>query len=164
MTRGPDGSFDEFVRGRLPQLLAFARALTGSEHAAADLVQDALERCLPRWSKIATGNPDAYVRRVMVNRNISVWRLRRRESLTDVTPEVGYVDQSTDLDLWRAISRLPARQRAVVALRYYEDLSEAEIARVLGCSTGTVKSQASRALGKLHNLLTQEETPSGGRR
>lgn len=164
MVRGPDESFDEFVRARLPQLLGFARALTGSEHAAADLVQDALERCLPRWSRIASDNPDAYVRRVIVNRNISVWRRLRRERLTDATPDEGHLDSGTDLDLWRAIARLPAQQRAVVALRYYEDLSEAEIARVLGCSPGTVKSQASRALTKLRTLLPQEETNPGGPR
>lgn len=164
MARCPDESLDAFVRARLPQLLGFARALTGSEHAAADLVQDALERCLPRWPRIVKDNPDAYVRRVMINRNVSVWRKMRREHLTDVAPEAGYVDRRADLDLWQAISQLPAGQRAVVALRYYEDLSEAEIARVLGCSPGTVKSQASRALDKLRTLLPQEDTTTGGRR
>ncbi len=146
--------FDAFVRARLPELLRFGRVLTGNNEAAADLVQDALERTMLAWSRLDDrDDPVAYVRRVMVNRNISVWRRLRRETVTDEPPDVVHVDEHRDHDLWRALQTLPARQRAVLALRYYEDLSEAEIARVLGCSTGTVKSQASKGMAKLRAQL-----------
>ncbi|CAN5782852.1 N/A [soil metagenome] len=151
----PMTGFDGFVRARLPELLRFGRVLTGSEEAAADLVQDALEHTMLAWSRLDDrDDPVAYVRRVMVNRNISVWRRLRRETVTDEPPDVVHVDSHRDHDLWRALQTLPARQRAVLALRYYEDLSEAEIARVLGCSTGTVKSQASKGMAKLRAQLS----------
>ncbi|MBA2738622.1 MAG: SigE family RNA polymerase sigma factor [Nocardioidaceae bacterium] len=150
--------FDAFVRVRLPELLRFGRVLTGNDEAAADLVQDALERTLLAWSRLDDrDDPVAYVRRVMVNRNISVWRRLRRESVTDEPPVVVHLDTHRDHDLWHALQTLPARQRAVLALRYYEDLSEAEIARVLGCSTGTVKSQASKGMAKLRAQLPDRE-------
>ncbi len=143
-------AFDAFVRARLPELLRFGRALTGSDEAAADLVQDALERTLLQWSRLESREqPEGYVRRVMVNRNISIWRRMRRERLTDEPPEHGSRDRHRDADLWQAIRALPPRQRAVIALRYYEDLTEAEVAAVMGCSVGTVKSQAAKALRKL---------------
>ena len=81
--RADTEAFDAFVRARLPHLLRFGRALTGDEHAAADLVQDALERTLMRWSKVTSEDPEGYVRRAMVNRSISVWRKLARERLTD---------------------------------------------------------------------------------
>lgn len=143
-------AFDAFVRARLPELLRFGRALTGSDEAAADLVQDALERTLLQWSRLESREqPAAYVRRVMINRNISLWRRMRRERLTDEPPEHGSRDCYQDGDLWQAIRALPPRQRVVIALRYYEDLTEAEVAAVMGCSVGTVKSQAAKALRKL---------------
>lgn len=146
--------FDGFVRARLPELLRFGRVLTGTDEAAADLVQDALERTLTAWPRLQQReDPVAYVRRVMVNRNISVWRRLRRETLTDEVPDAGYSDRHRDREVWSALQTLPPRQRAVLALRYYEDLSEAEIARVLGCSAGTVKSQASKGMTKLRGLL-----------
>jgi RNA polymerase sigma-70 factor (sigma-E family) len=145
-------AFDAFVRARLPQLVRFGWMLTGSQDAGADLVHDALERTLVRWRRIdSRSDPEAYVRRVMVNRNISIWRKRRREVLTDDIRNAGREDERRDHDMWRAIQQLPPRQRAVVVLRYYEDLSESEIAHILGCSAGTVKSQASKALGKLRD-------------
>jgi RNA polymerase sigma-70 factor (sigma-E family) len=143
-------AFDAFVRARLPELLRFGRALTGCDEAAADLVQDALERTLLRWPHLQSREqPEGYVRRVMINRNISLWRRSRRERLTDDVPDRGDSDSHRDGELWRAIRELPPRQRAVIALRYYEDLSEAEVAAVLGCSVGTVKSQTAKALTKL---------------
>lgn len=150
-------AFDAFVRARLPELLRFGRALTGSPEAAADLVQDALERTLLAWSRLESRHePEGYVRRIMVNRNISIWRKFGRERPTDVISERGAEDRHFDSDLWHAIQQLPARQRAVIALRYYDDMSEAEIARTLGCSVGTVKSQASKALDKLRRLVPQD--------
>lgn len=152
--------FDAYVRARLPHLMRFGRALTADEHTAADLVQDALERTLLQWNRIK-GDPEPYVRRAMVNRSISVWRKHRRERVTDVLPDRGGTDQVRDHALFDALRTLPPRQRAVIALRYYEDLTEAETAAVLGCSLGTVKSQASDAIAKLRTLLpADEEDPS----
>lgn len=147
-------TFDAFVRERLPDLLRFGRVLTGNDEAAADLVQDALERTILHWSRVESrDDPEGYVRRVMVNRNISIWRRLRRERITDTLPDDGYVDRPRDRELWEALLTLPPRQRAVIALRYYEDKTEAEVASILGCSVGTVKSQASKAITKLRALV-----------
>jgi RNA polymerase sigma-70 factor (sigma-E family) len=148
---------DAFVRARLPQLVKFARALTGDDHAAADLVQDALEQLIPRWSRLS-GDPEAYVRRVMVHRRVSVWRKVRRERLTDRLPEYAVSTPGHDEELFAALRQLPRGQRAVIALRYLEDLTEVETAKVLGCSVGTVKSQSSRAMARLRTLLEEEES------
>jgi len=156
-------SFDAFVRARLPELLRFGRALTGSADAAGDLVQDALERTLLAWGRLESRDePEGYVRRVMVNRNISVWRKLRREHVMAEVYDRGTEDRTFDHDMWRALSALPPRQRAVIVLRYYEDLSEAEIARTLGCSAGTVKSQASKAIAKLRATVVKEVSDDGG--
>ena len=148
--------FDEFARARMPELLRFGHALTGNPHAAADLVQDALERTMLAWSRVENqGDPEGYVRRIMVNRNISIWRRRRREQLDGAPEELARRDTLSheppvrDLALWERIKSLPPRQRTVIVLRYYEDMSEAQIAAVMGSSVGTVKSQASRALASL---------------
>ncbi|AJR18448.1 SigE family RNA polymerase sigma factor [Pimelobacter simplex] len=150
-----DTAFDAFVAARLPQLLKLGRALTGDEQRGADLVQDALERALPRWRKL--DDPEGFVRRAMVNRSISVWRKLRRErllpELPDAPPASASADRPHDHELFAAVRRLPPRQRAVIALRYYEDLTEAQTAEVLGCSVGTVKSQAHRALAVLREQL-----------
>ena len=156
MHRLDGDAFDAFVRARLPHLLRLGRALTGSEHAGADLVQDALERSLMRWSRIESDDPEGYVRRVMVTRSISAWRRVRRERLTAQVPERPYDDPQADPSLWAAMAQLPPRQRAVIALRYYEDLTEAQTAELLGVSAGTVKSQANRAIAKLRELLADE--------
>jgi len=150
-------SFDAFVRARLPALLRFAHAMCGDPHAAADLVQDALERTGVRWDRIErTGDPEAYVKRAIVNGRTSRWRKLRRESLVDVVPEPAHPHRDIprhDEQLWQLLATLPTRQRAVLVLRYYEDMSEEQIARILGCAPGTVKSQASKALTKLRAAL-----------
>jgi len=152
--------FDAFVRARLPDLVRFGRSLTGSTEAGQDLVQDALERTLLAWNRLdSRSDPEGYVRRIMVNRNISIWRKFGREHPTDQVFDRGTEDSHFDDDLWQALRSLPTKQRAVIALRYYEDMSEAEIARTLGCSVGTVKSQASKALAKLR-LLVPSENPT----
>ncbi len=156
---GSEG-FDDFVRSRLAALLRFGRALTGSEHAGADLVQDALEATLLRWSKIAAGNPEAYVRKVMVNRNISVWRKRRREQMVQSPPDQGYLDRERDDVVLAALRLLAPRQRAVIALRYLDDLTEAQTAEMLGCSVGTVKRQSSDAMARLRSILPEVEALS----
>ncbi|WP_418058960.1 SigE family RNA polymerase sigma factor [Pimelobacter simplex] len=150
-----DAAFDAFVAARLPHLLKLGRALSGDEQRGADLVQDALERALPRWRKL--DDPEGFVRRAMVNRSISVWRKVRRErplpQTSDSPTRASHRDRPHDHELFAAVRRLPPRQRAVIALRYYEDLTEAQTADVLGCSVGTVKSQAHRALAVLRDQL-----------
>lgn len=149
-------AFDAFVRARLPALLRFAYAVCGDPHTAADLVQDALERTGMRWDRIdRTGDPEGYVKRAIVNGRISRWRKLRRESLVDVVPEhLPYINRpSRDDTMWQLLATLPRRQRAVLVLRYYEDMSEEQIAATLGCAPGTVKSQASKALAKLRAAL-----------
>jgi RNA polymerase sigma-70 factor (sigma-E family) len=150
-------TFDEFVRARLPHLLRLGRALTGDEQRGADLVQDALIRVLPKWDRISSADPEGYVRRVMVNRNISVWRSLRRERLAAEPPERGVEDRVRDQALWEALAQLPPRQRTVITLRYLSDQTEAQTAALMGCSLGTVKSQASAAMRKLHDLLDDRE-------
>ncbi|KRA32880.1 hypothetical protein ASD81_14445 [Nocardioides sp. Root614] len=144
-------------------MLKLGRALTGDEQRGADLVQDALERTLLRWKRV--DDPEAFVRRAMVNRSVSVWRkVHRERPLTDrVDAGSGRSEPPFDHELLAAVRRLPPRQRAVIALRYYEDLTEAQTADVLGCSIGTVKSQAHRAMAALRDQLPsfadREETP-----
>lgn len=144
-------AFDDFARARMPQMLRFAHVLTGDPHAAADLVQDALERAMLAWPRVSRqGDPEGYVRRTMVNRNISIWRKLRRERLVDDPPEQQEDPPAgRDLALWEQLRRLPPKQRAVLVLRYYEDLTEQQTADIVGCSVGTVKSQASKAIANL---------------
>jgi RNA polymerase sigma-70 factor (sigma-E family) len=154
-------AFDAFVRARMPALLRFAHALTGDPHTAADLVQDALERTGIRWSRLdRQGNPEAYVRRAILNGRTSRWRKLRRETLVDTLPDrtISLDPPGHDETLWRLLCTLPQRQRAVIVLRYYEDMSEDQIAATLGCAPGTVKSQASKALAKLRAAMPAEET------
>ncbi len=160
------GDFSDYVSSRLPALLRLGHALTGNPHDANDLVQEALEKVGARWSSINRdrGNPDAYVRRVMLNCRTSRWRRRRGETLVAQIPDTGVpaVDRFEDQPLWQALRELPTGQRAVIVLRYYEDLSEAEIAATLGISAGTVKSQASRAMATLRRVLATEDTTQTG--
>jgi RNA polymerase sigma factor (sigma-70 family) len=139
--------------------------VTGNREAARDAVQDALVAVYLRWARlIVGGEPDAYARRIIVNRHISWWRkLGRRERLTafDVDPAVPAEPASeglADADLARRLlAGLPARQRAAVALRFYDDLAFAEIARVLGCTESTARSYVHRALERLRSQLKEDE-------
>ena len=144
--------FDAFVVARSPALLRTAYLLTHDRGLAEDLVQAALTKAWFAWARINDDDPVRYVRRVLVTTSVS-WhrRLWIRERPTDVLPELPTeVEESPAAhDLWVAIGHLPPRQRAVVVLRYYEDLTEAETAHLLGCSVGTVKSQCSKAMTKL---------------
>jgi RNA polymerase sigma-70 factor (sigma-E family) len=151
--------FEEYVAARMPALLRTAYLLTGHPHDAEDLVQATLVKVVPAWKRIA-GNPDAYVRRVMVNENISRWRRRRgREVLVDDLPEQPSTDPDAAdaLALQAALATLAPRQRAVVVLRYYEDLTERETAETLGIAVGTVKSQMRDALARLRLALPDLE-------
>lgn len=142
--------FEEFVRARGPALLRYGYVLTGDAHDAADLVQEALLRLSDTWRRVRhKDNPESYVRTIMTRQHISWWRRRRREVLTDDPPEGSYTDSHPTGDLWKELASLPRRQRTVLVLRYYEDLSDQEIADILGISRGTVRSQAFRALNTL---------------
>jgi RNA polymerase sigma-70 factor (sigma-E family) len=150
--------FTRFVADRTVALLRVAHALTGDQHAAEDLVQNALAKAMLRWRHIEE-NPEAYVRRILYHDHISGWRRRRRRPETPmaVVPEPPGPD-GTDaahlrLLLRAALLELPPRQRAVIVLRYLDDRSEREVAEILGCRVGTVASQASRALAKLRRLV-----------
>ncbi|MFR9729115.1 SigE family RNA polymerase sigma factor [Saccharopolyspora sp. MS10] len=153
-----EDDFAEFVRVALPDLLRYGHALTGNPHDAADLVQTVLERVGARWAKLSQQceDPRAYVRKSMANAHVSRWRRLRRETLLAEFPDVPAEQDRDRLEnepLWQALRGLPPRQRAVLVLRYYEGLSEAEIAATLAVSAGTVKSQASKALASLRRRL-----------
>lgn len=147
-------SFEEYVAARRGALLRTAYLLTGHHQDAEDLVQAALLKVVPKWGRIA-GDPEPYVRKVLVHENVSRWRRRRwRELHTDRLPESPVEGPGADrVALQQALARLAPRQRAVIVLRYYEDLTESETARVLGVSAGTVKSQARDALARLRDLV-----------
>jgi RNA polymerase sigma-70 factor (sigma-E family) len=147
--------FDEFVIGRSSALLRTAILLTGDRHDAEDLVQTALLRVARHWSR-ALDNPEGYTRRVLVNLayDRSRHRKRRPERLGPPPDSVATDDYGEDRDdLLRLLRQLPERQRATVVLRYWEDLSIAETAQILGCTEGTVKSATSKALAHLREAL-----------
>ncbi|MEU1087433.1 SigE family RNA polymerase sigma factor [Streptomyces sp. NPDC005576] len=154
----PYSSFSSYVRARGPVLLRTARSLTANPSDAEDLLQTALAKTYVAWERIEDhGALDGYVRRALVNTRTSQWRKRKvDEYACDDLPEPATAPapdpaehQSLHDAMWRAVLKLPDRQRAMVVLRYYEDLSEVQTAEVLGVSVGTVKSAVSRALRKL---------------
>ncbi len=156
-------NFDEFVARRGDALWRSAWLLTGDAHLAEDLVQTALAKSWPAWERVhATGSFEAYVRRVLFTTYVAWWRRRwNGERPTEVLPELPGTAADPDLrrDLTEALSTLPRGQRAVVVLRFFEDLTERQTAEVLGCGVGTVKSQTARALRTLRTSthLTREE-------
>ncbi|MEU0566488.1 SigE family RNA polymerase sigma factor [Nonomuraea sp. NPDC005983] len=142
--------FEDFVRARGAALLRYGYVLTGNADDAADLVQEALLRLSDSWGRVRNKDaPEAYVRTTMARQHVSWWRRRRREQVTDDVPEGFYLDSHSFGELWKELATLPRKQRAVLVLRYYEDLSDQEIAEILGISRGTVRSQAFRALATL---------------
>jgi len=153
--------FTAYVQGSWARMFRTAYALTGDVGEAEDLLQRTLVKTFVHWKKVARAEaPDSYVRRMMVNDATSSWRvsLRRREVLTSDVPErAGDADfdalLATSDELWRHVQQLPPRQRAVLVLRFYEDLSEREIAGLLGIAPGTVKSLSSAAITKLRDHL-----------
>jgi RNA polymerase sigma-70 factor (sigma-E family) len=156
-----DEGFDAFVRDRSAGLARTAFLLTANRHAAEDLLQTTLVKIADRWTRIAaTGDPTPYIRKVMLHTAIS-WRRRRwhGELPTAAVPEVASRDDGiagVDERLRGALAQVPPRQRAALVLRYYDDLTEAETAAVLGCSVGTVKSQTAKGLARLRTLLGTE--------
>ncbi|MFO7190746.1 SigE family RNA polymerase sigma factor [Thermocrispum sp.] len=154
-----EAEFVEFVRSRGPVLRRTAFLLCGDWHRAEDLVQTALLKLFRAWSRIrATEAVDAYARTALVRTVMDDSRLLRyrRERVSDSLPETVVPAEDTDatLDARRVLAMLPPRQRAVIVLRYWEDLPIDEVARILGCSDGTVKSQAAKGLATLRKLLT----------
>ena len=163
MEQSLEAEFTTFVAARGQALLRIAHALTGDARAAEDLVQGALAKAYDKWPRIH-GDAEAYVRKIIYNDRASSWRRpgRRREVSVAEPPDQAYArrpDQEvTDrLAVRDALMALPTRQRAVLVLRYLEDRSVEETAEVLGCRPGTVASQASRALAKLRELVSDAD-------
>ena len=162
-----DAEFTAYLHARQPSLLRTAYLLTGDRHQAEDILQTSLAKLYLAWDKVHDrGSVDAYVRRIMVNENNSLWRRpwKKREYVAEQLPEGDahhdQYDEGLSAALWDVVQSLPPKARAVVVLRYYEQLSEAETADVLGISTGTVKSQCSRALAALRERVPAELHPS----
>ena len=156
---GGERDFEEFVAARSGALLRTAYLLTGSHQDAEDLVQTALLQAVPRWGRVREHEP--YVRRILVHESVSRWRRRRwRETSTDRLPELaaGPTDLDERLVLRQALARLAPRQRAVIVLRYFDDLTEVQTADALGISVGTVKSQSRDALARLRVLVPASST------
>lgn len=164
-----DADFEAWLVVRQPALHRTAWALTGNPHDAADLLQTALAKVYLSWDRVSRADSiDSYARRVLVNEHTSLWRraFKRREHSTYEVPDRGATDnydEGTSHELWRFVQTLSPRQRAVVVLRYYEELSEAETAEVLGVSVGTVKSQCSRALATLRQRAPRSLDPQEDR-
>src|SRR3954447_8566442 len=169
MSSYDDGTFRDFVTAYRPRLVRHAFLLCGDPDEAHDLVQIALERLHRRWRQVERVEvPEAYVRRVLINLASSWWRRRLRVRVVpyaDLPPaaerresdrSAAYAERDA---LWRAVMTLPPRTRAVLVLRYFEDLSEAETARQLGCSVGAVKSQCSRGLARLRTTWDMTVDP-----
>ena len=155
MSAGDRLAFGEYVRSRSQALLRAAHAMTGNRTDAEDLLQATLFKAYQSWDRIDDPAAlDTYVRRVMVNTHISGWRRRRVDEYpTDQLPDSVAADEIADSELQelvkRAVDRLPRRMRAAVMLRYFDDMSEPEVAAALGVSVGTVKSTVARAVAKL---------------
>jgi RNA polymerase sigma-70 factor (sigma-E family) len=153
-----EATFEEFVGARGQALLRFAFMLCGDRHRAEDLVQSVLAKAYGRWVRIsAMQRPEAYLKAVLVNEHLRWWRRRSSGEVPVASPADPDMAAGGDAAVqhasrdaaWALLGRLPRRQRAVLVLRYYEDLSDAEIATVLGCGQATVRSQATRALAAL---------------
>jgi RNA polymerase sigma-70 factor (sigma-E family) len=157
--------FDTWVLQRGAALLRFAYLVTRDHSRAEEAVQDALVSAYSRWSRILQhGDPEAYIRRSIVNADISRWRkfLRRETPVGDSavfdSAGVDHAGSHAEQDaVWNLCASLPTRQRAAVVLRYYEGLPDAEIAEILGCTAGTVRSQIHRALASLRTTLSVTE-------
>jgi RNA polymerase sigma-70 factor (sigma-E family) len=155
-------TFEEYVAARLPALLRQATVLAGDPHVAEDVVQDVLIKAQPKWARICELDaPDAYLRKMIVNELLSARRrvaaALRRERAQWPAPAQNDVDVIVLREaILQVIRTLPVRQRLVIALRFYEDMSDADIAALLDCTEGTVRSQASRALAKLREMAATQ--------
>ncbi|MFI6496332.1 SigE family RNA polymerase sigma factor [Nonomuraea typhae] len=162
--------FHGFVMSRWPGLMRTAYLLTGDRHAAEDLVQSALERAYVAWRRVsAADDPDAYVRRILINvharrhrRGLKEFLMARGETPEQVAGGDTMAQAEDRSMLMRALAGLPARQREAVVLRYWEDLTETQAAAAMGCSAGTVKSNAAKGIAKLRAIPGLMETAANG--
>jgi RNA polymerase sigma-70 factor (sigma-E family) len=154
---GDREEFTRWARARQPFLLRAALLMTDDRDRAEDLVQEALTQVAMRWPRLRDGSPDAYARKVIYHGNVSWWRRRRRELLVDAPVDLAAPREPIERRLLvrRALAALTPRQRAVVVLRYFEDLSERDAAEALGVSVGTVKSQTHLALRRLREAAPE---------
>jgi RNA polymerase sigma-70 factor (sigma-E family) len=160
-------TFEEYVLTRGPALVRLARLLVNDGHRAEDLVQDVLARAYPRWGRICrTDHPDRYLRRMLVNARNSWWRRpgNHEVAVSNVVDrahpdDVGGAAAERDA-MWRLVVALPTRQRAVLVLRFYEDLDDVVIAEILGCSPVTVRTHAMRALSTLRDRVGDAGWPA----
>jgi len=157
-----EAGFRDFVTARLAKLSGVAYLLAGDHHAAQDLVQSTLVKMARHWDRVSqVGAPEAYVRKALYHEFISSRRLSRRREVPTADPmdRPGRRDEADDavrrMLMRQALAKLTAKQRAVIVLRFYDDLSEAGIAETLGCSVGTVKSQTHHALRRLRELAPE---------
>ena len=157
-------TYEEFADSRLGALLRYAVMLTGERHTAEDLVQETMVRVQLNWRRVAASDsPDGYVRKMLTNQFIDLRRgswLRRVLLRAEPDPvraeQSDHAAETAERDrVWGMLAKLPRRQRAAVVLRFYEDLPDAEIAEVLGCAVGTVRSSISRALTTLRAELVE---------
>jgi RNA polymerase sigma-70 factor (sigma-E family) len=170
MSEGED--FERFVHARANALMRYGYLLTGNGDDAADLVQETLIRLRGAWRRVNHIEAiDAYARTTMARQYIRLWRRRRREHPVERIPERAVIDEGFERvadegEIWQALCTLPRRQRAVLVLRYYEGLTDLEIAETLAIARGTVRSQAARGLKKLRVHLGPEPAAStaGARR
>jgi RNA polymerase sigma-70 factor (sigma-E family) len=150
--------FAEFVAARSAALIRLAYVLTCDQHAAEDLLQTALTKAAAHWGRIHSA-PEAYVRQIMYREQVGLWRRRARRPETAMAqvPDLPVADTASSLDtrlaLQEALRSIPAGKRAVLVLRYLEDLPEAQVAQILGCSVGTVRSQTHKAIAQLRSVL-----------
>ena len=161
-----DAEFTAYLHARQPRLLRTAYLLTGDRHTAEDILQTALAKLYLSWDKVRDRESvDAYVRRILVNENNSLWRRgwKKREHaserLAEPEPHLDAYEDGRSAALWDVVCSLPPKARAVVVLRYYEQLSETETADALGISVGTVKSQCSRAVAALRDRVPDHLNP-----
>lgn len=170
-------AFDAYVRERWVPLLRTATLLTGDRHAAEDLVQETLVRAAQHWARVDPATADAYVRRILYTRSLDAWRWRRHQpdpaghpghddgraggGQRSTRTEDGALAADDRLTLAAALARLTPRQRAVLVVRFYDDRTEVEAARLLGCSVSTVKSQTRHALERLRVLAPELATTFG---
>ncbi|WP_433831590.1 SigE family RNA polymerase sigma factor [Actinoplanes sp. CA-015351] len=165
-------TFEDFLAARLAALLRYATVLACDPHLAEDIVQEVLARAQPRWERIATADvPEAYVKRMIIN-ELASWRRRRASRVVPLSHEALETVTAPDSDrqaelgerdaMIRRIARLPVKQRIVIALRFYEGLSDHEIAGLLGCRPATVRSHTSRALASLRANFPQDTARIGG--
>ena len=163
MNRADEDDFRSFVAARSPSLLWFAHLLTGDRYAAEDIVQTALAKTAAGWSRVRRkDNPEGYVRRAIVNTHLNAvrrrpWREQPREHIPEDVDSRSREHELDDRDsMWHALAGLPPRQRAVLVLRYYDDLDSVEMCAILGCSRETLAVRIHRSLRALRHAIAKE--------